>query len=96
MFTNQEINHQIATQVNGWTHLESIYYQDESGAICYLADYCNSIPHAMDLAFAYGIALKPSIEGWQAYKLDNEQVIATDALASMAICMCLTSTLDAV
>lgn len=92
MFTNQEINHAIATQVNGWTHLEGIYYQDKNGSICYLADYCNSIAHALDLAVASLIGLKPSPDGWQAYALADEEVVFTDPLASKAICLCLIET----
>ncbi|MBW4534151.1 MAG: hypothetical protein KME09_09450 [Pleurocapsa minor HA4230-MV1] len=67
--TDQEINHLIATQVNGWIHDEGIFYHDASGFTCYLADYCNSIAHALDLAKANGVALKPTVEDWTAYKL---------------------------
>jgi hypothetical protein len=95
MLTDQEINHQIATQVNGWTHLESIYYQNGEGSICYLADYCNSLPHAMDLAFTNDIALKPTPDGWQAYKLHGDLVTSDDPLASKAICLCLIETTKA-
>ncbi|MBW4536329.1 MAG: hypothetical protein KME09_20545 [Pleurocapsa minor HA4230-MV1] len=93
--TDQEINHLIATQVNGWIHDEGIFYHDASGFTCYLADYCNSIPHAMDLAKANGVALKPTVDGWSAYKLADETVVGTDSLASKAICLCLTATLSA-
>jgi hypothetical protein len=89
--TDQEINHLIATQVNGWIHDEGIFYHDASGFTCYLADYCNSISHAMDLAKANGIALKPTVDGWTAYKLSDETALAADALASKAICLCLTT-----
>ena len=89
--TNQEINHAIATEVNGWIHDEGIFYHDENGNTCYLADYCNSIAHALDLAYAHGIGLKPT-SGWTAYQVVNESVEANDALASKAICLCLLST----
>jgi hypothetical protein len=90
--TDQEINHLIATQVNGWIHDEGIFYHDENGNTCYLADYCHSISHALDLAKANEIALKPTVDGWSAYKLADETVVATDSLASKAICLCLLST----
>lgn len=87
--TNQEINHAIATEVNGWIHDEGIFYHDENGSTCYLADYCNSIPHCIDLALTHGVGLKPTVEGWTAYRIANELVLGTDALASKAICLCL-------
>ena len=89
--TEQEINHFIATQINGWIHDEGIFYHDASGFTCYLADYCNSIPHAMDLAKTNNIALKPTVNGWSAYKLGDETILAEDTLASKAICLCLTA-----
>jgi hypothetical protein len=76
--TEQEINHYIAVNINGWIHDEGIFYHDASGFTCYLADYCNSLPHAMDLAFANQVALKPSPDGWQAYELSNEGTVFTD------------------
>jgi hypothetical protein len=87
--TDQEINHFIATQINGWIHDEGIFYHDAAGFTCYLADYCHSIAHALDLAKAHEIALKPTVEGWVAYKLADETVLAEDTLASKAICLCL-------
>jgi hypothetical protein len=89
--TDQEINHLIATQVNGWIHDEGIFYHDENGNTCYLANYCHSIAHALDLAKANEIALKPTVEGWAAYRLSDEAVVTTDLLASKAICLCLTA-----
>lgn len=94
--TDQEINHLIATDINGWIHDEGIFYHDVSGFTCYLADYCNSIAHALDLAKTHNIGLKPSEEGWSAYDLSDETTIFTDLLASKAICLCLISTLEAV
>ena len=87
--TNQEINHAIATEINDWIHDEGIFYHDGNGKICYLADYCNSIPHALDLAYAHGIGLKPAGDNWNAYQVVNEPISGTDALASKAICLCL-------
>ena len=87
--TNQEINHAIATEVNGWIHDEGIFYHDENGNTCYLADYCNSIPHSIDLAYTHGVGLKPVGDGWTAYQVASESVSGTDALASKAICLCL-------
>jgi hypothetical protein len=89
--TDQEINQTIATRILGWTHVEGIVYLDSNDAYCYLADYCHSIAHALDLAKANEIALKPVAEGWSAYKLSDETTIATDSLASKAICLCLTT-----
>lgn len=90
--TDQEINHLIATQINGWIHDEGIFYHDVNGFTCYLADYCHSIAHALDLAKANNIALKPVADGWSAYKLSDETTIGTDNLASKAICLCLVAT----
>lgn len=56
---------------------------------CYLADYCNSVTHALDLAKANEIGLKPVVTGWSAYKLADETMLAKDMLASKAICLCL-------
>jgi hypothetical protein len=92
--SDQEINHFIATQVNLWIHDEGIFYHDAAGFTCYLADYCHSLNHAMDLAKANNIALKPVAEGWSAYKLNNETAVALDALASKAICLCLLNTTE--
>jgi hypothetical protein len=86
---DQEINHLIATQVNGWIHDEGIFYHDENGNTCYLADYCNSIPHAIDLAKIYGIGLVPTETNWQAYKVATPAIQVLDAIASKAICLCL-------
>lgn len=93
---DQEINHLIATNINGWIHDEGIFYHDSAGFTCYLADYCNSIAHAMDLAKAYSIALKPTVDGWSAYRLADEAVVAENALASKAICLCLLNTTESV
>jgi hypothetical protein len=86
---NQEINHAIATKVNGWIHDEGIYYHDASGFTCYLADYCNSIAHALDLAKAQGIGLKPVELGWEAYQVADPTSCSSDGVAAKAICMCL-------
>jgi hypothetical protein len=85
----QEINHLIATNINLWIHDEGIFYHDINGNTCYLADYCNSIPHAIDLAKANEVALKPTVDGWTAYKLSDETMASTNSLASKAICLCL-------
>lgn len=87
--TDQEINHLIATQVNGWIHDEGVFYHDENGNTCYLADYCNSISHALDLAFYHQIGLEPISNGWRAYRLRNEEAVFDASLASKAICLCL-------
>jgi hypothetical protein len=90
--SDQEINHFIATQINGWIHDEGIFYHDANGSTCYLADYCNSIAHAIDLALVHGVALKPMNDRWTAYKMSDETVASSDLIASKAICLCLTST----
>ena len=87
--TEQEINQIIATQINGWTHLEGIVYQDSQGNYCYMADYCNSIAHALDLAKAYQIGLTPHETGWQAYSVANSEINVNDVVAPKAICLCL-------
>ncbi|NJO98669.1 MAG: hypothetical protein HC764_23925 [Pleurocapsa sp. CRU_1_2] len=92
----QEINHQIAIQVNGWIHDEGIFYHDVSGFTCYLADYCNSIAHALDLAKTHNVGLKPTADGWIAYKLSDETVANTDPVAAKAICLCLLNTTEGV
>lgn len=94
--TEQEINHQIAIQINGWIHDEGIFYHDAGGFTCYLADYCNSIAHALDLAKAHGIGLKPNAEGWGAYKISDETVVNSDLVAAKAICLCLLNTTEGV
>lgn len=87
--TEQEINHTIAIQVNGWIHDEGIFYHDVDGATCYLADYCNSIAHALDLAKAGNIGLRPSNDGWEAYHVTDPTSVSSDAVAARAICLCL-------
>jgi hypothetical protein len=87
--TEQEINHLIATSINGWIHDEGIFYHDENGNTCYLADYCNSIAHALDLAKAHSIGLIPTAAGWQAYQVATPAIQAEEAFASKAICVCL-------
>jgi hypothetical protein len=91
---DQQINHAIATQVNGWIHDEGIFYHDSSGFTCYLADYCNSIAHAMDLAKAGNVGIVPHPDGWSAYIVDSAEINATDTLASRAICLCLLASLN--
>jgi hypothetical protein len=92
--TEQEINHYIAVNISGWIHEEGIFYHDASGFTCYLADYCNSIAHTLDLAFANQVALKPFSDGWQAYRLSDEGTVFTDSLASKAICLCLVASAE--
>ncbi|MEY2833394.1 MAG: hypothetical protein RLZZ574_2653 [Cyanobacteriota bacterium] len=87
--TEQEINHAIATQINGWIHDEGIFYHDVNGFTCYLADYCNSIAHALDLAKALGIGLKPVEAGWSAYQVADPTNYSVESVAAKAICMCL-------
>lgn len=87
--TDQEINHVIATQVNGWTHVESIVYQNSAGNYCYRADYCNSIAHALDLAAFHQIGLAPNETGWQAYSIADSNVNGADNVAAKSICLCL-------
>lgn len=89
--TNQEINHAIATQVNDWIHDEGIFYHDSNGNTCYLADYCNSSPHALDLAKAHDIGLAPSETGWTAHSIADPEVNASDELPGKAICLCILS-----
>lgn len=92
--TEQEINHAIATQVNGWIHDESIFYHDVNGNTCYLADYCNSVPHALDLAKAGNVGIQPTETGWSAYAVANPELTATDELPGKAICLCLLAIVD--
>lgn len=89
----EQINHLIATKVNGWTHDEGIFYHDDSGFTCYRADYCNSLPHAMDLAKANNVGVAPHPDGWSAYIVDKTEINATNSLASSAICLCLLANL---
>lgn len=87
--TDQELNHLIATKILGWTQSEGIVYLDTNDAYCYLADHCNSIPHALDLAKAHGIGLKPVDDGWMAWQLSEDSVSTVDSIASKAIVLCL-------
>lgn len=91
---DQQINHAIATQVNGWIHDDGIFYHDAAGFTCYLADYCNSLPHAMDLAKAGNIGVVPHSNGWSAYVADKAEINTTDTQAARAICLCLLANLD--
>jgi hypothetical protein len=92
--TTQEINHLIATKINGWTHDESIFYHDASGTTCYLADYCNSISHSLDLAKTANVGLAPSTSGWIAYSVDDPSVSSEDAIPGTAICLCILKMFD--
>ncbi|NJL51408.1 MAG: hypothetical protein HC930_02885 [Hydrococcus sp. SU_1_0] len=83
--SDQELNHAVATQLNDWVHDEGIFYHDSTGVTCYLADYCNSAPHALDVAKAHGVSLLPVADGWTACKIDDPTSCATDAVASRAI-----------
>jgi hypothetical protein len=87
--TDLEINQAIATQVLKWTPVEGIVYQNSEGAYCYLADYCNSVSHALDLAKSFDIGLAPVSEGWQATQITNSQKVGVDLIAGKAICLCL-------
>jgi hypothetical protein len=87
--TEQEINQAIATQINGWTHVDGIAYQDKDGNYCYMADYCNSIAYALDLAKVYQIGLAPIETGWQAYSVTDSKINAQDTVAAKSICLCL-------
>lgn len=93
--TDQEINHLIATKVNGWIHDEGIFYHDVNGFTCYLANYCHSIAHALDLAKANGIGLKPVDQGWLAYQVADPTAYSSDAVAAKAICLMLTTQIQA-
>jgi hypothetical protein len=88
--TDREINHLIATQINGWTHIEDIFYNDSDGVICYLADYCNSIAHSLDLAKTANVGLAPTLNNlWLSYSVANPEVKAEDAVPGKAICLCI-------
>lgn len=87
--TDTEINHRIATEINRWEHVESIFYTDHEGTTCYLADYCNSTSHALDLAHREEIGLAPTKYGWSAYNLNDSLESAEDNLLGRAICLCL-------
>jgi hypothetical protein len=83
---SQELNQRIATEILNWDHVESIVYQDKSGNFCYLADYCNSLPHACDLAMSQGIGMVPMDDGlWQAYQLKDNKIRVKDSNLATAI-----------
>jgi hypothetical protein len=87
--TELEINTAITTQINGWTHVDGIVYQDSQGNYCYMADYCNSIAHALDLAQSNQIGLMPYDGGWQAYSVADSEINKSNTVAAKAICLCL-------
>lgn len=93
-FTTEEVNHLIATKINGWVQDEGIFYHDSSGTTQYLADYCNSIAHSLDLAKAADVGLAPSQEGWTAYSVNDANVTAEDAIPGKAICLCILKIFD--
>jgi hypothetical protein len=93
--TNQEINHEIATRINGWIHDEGIFYHDSGGNTCYLADYCNSVPHSLDLAKKYEVGLAPTFDGWLAYSVVDSDVKIENALPGIAISLCVIKIHDA-
>jgi hypothetical protein len=92
--TEQEINQAIATQVNGWTHVDGIVYQDKDSNYCYMADYCHSIAHALDLAALHQIGLMPVEAGWSAYSITTPETNQSDAVAAKSICLCLLTILE--
>lgn len=92
--TSQEINHLVATKINGWVHDESIFYHDSDGVTCYLADYCNSIAHALDLAKAADVGLAPSPNGWAAYSMNDATVTSESDIPGKAICLCILRIFD--
>jgi hypothetical protein len=92
--TIQEVNHLIATKINGWVHDESIFYHDASGVTCYLADYCNSIAHSLDLAKAAEVGLAPTTDGWLSYSVANPDVHESDVIPGKAICLCILKMFD--
>jgi hypothetical protein len=92
--TTQEINHLVATKINGWIHDEGIFYHDSSGTTCYLADYCNSISHALDLAKTAEVGLAPSVNGWTAYSVADPNVNSEDTIPGTAICLCILQMFD--
>lgn len=85
IMTNQEINHKIAVDVKGWTHLEDIWYDDGSGFWNPLPDYCNSPSHAIDLMKFSNISVTPHAEGFEAKSVDNPDVAVVDAVFATAI-----------
>lgn len=92
--TTQEVNHLVATKINGWVHDESIFYHDSSGTTCYLADYCNSIAHSLDLAKAADVGLAPSSGGWTAYSVNKPDVSSESDIPGKAICLCILKIFD--
>lgn len=92
--TSQEVNHLVAIRIKNWVHDEDIFYHDGNGTTQYLADYCNSIAHALDLANAHDIGLAPSKAGWTAYSVNDANVSAEDALPGKAICLCVLKMFD--
>jgi hypothetical protein len=93
--TAQEINNAIATRINGWVHNTDIFYLDSSGNTQYLADYCNSVPHSLDLAKKYEVGLAPTSDGWLAYSVVDSDVKIENALPGTAISLCVLKIHDA-
>jgi hypothetical protein len=91
---DNEINHLIATKINGWVHYESVFYYDADGAFCCLADYCNSIAHALDLAKAAEVGLTPTKDGWLSYSVASPDVHEEDTVPGKAICLCILKMFD--
>jgi hypothetical protein len=92
--TTQEISHLIATAVRGWTQQEGVVYTDAEGNTQYITNYCDSVPHALDLAQEQNIALLPVDGQWKAFKLANGEAIeavmdteTVDSNAGKAICL---------
>jgi hypothetical protein len=83
--TNQEINHRIATDVNGWIAGDDNWYTTQSGFSTPLPDYCNSISHALDLARASNISMQPLPDGWRAISMDDPAIATNDAVLATAI-----------
>jgi hypothetical protein len=93
--TNQEINHRIATNVNGWIAGDNNWYTTQSGFFTPLPDYCNSNSHALDLAKASNICLQPIAEEWRAISVNNSTIATNHAVAATAIAMTALAIFDA-
>jgi hypothetical protein len=92
--TDNEINHLIATKINNWVHDEGVFYHNANGDMCCIADYCNSISHALDLAKAAEVALVPTTSGWLSYPIANSNINAEDIVPGKAICLCILKMFD--
>jgi hypothetical protein len=89
-----QINELIAISVLNWTKIDDLTYRDTEGFFVRLTDWCNSAPHALDLAMQKNIAIMPVEGQWKTFKLPEsgnlEAVIGSESIDSpigKAICL---------